>query len=38
MERKARLVVAPILRILIKGCPFHLHSDWNMLGFGAMLT
>ncbi len=38
MELKAKLVVAPILRRLIKGCPFQLHTDWSMLGLGAVLT
>jgi hypothetical protein len=38
VELKARLVVAPILRKPIKGCPFQLHTDWSMLGLGAVLT
>jgi hypothetical protein len=38
VELKARLVTAPILRKPIRGRPFQLHSDWNMLGLGAMLT
>ncbi len=38
MELKARLVAAPILRRPIRGCLFQLHIDWNMLGFGAVLT
>ncbi len=38
MELKVRLVVTPILRRPIKGRPFQLHTDWNMLGLGAVLT
>ncbi len=38
MELKARLVAAPILRSPIRGHPFQLHIDWNMLGLGAVLT
>ncbi len=38
VELKARLVVAPILRRPIKGCPFQLHTDWSMLGLGVELT
>jgi hypothetical protein len=38
VELKARLVAAPILRRPIRGHPFQLHIDWNMLGLGAMLT
>ncbi len=38
MELKAKLVAAPILRRPIRGCPFQLHIDWNMLGLGAVLT
>jgi hypothetical protein len=38
VEFKTRLVVAPILRRPIRGRPFQLHTDWNMLGLGAMLT
>ncbi len=38
MEFKARLVTTPILRRPIRGCPFQLHIDWNMLGLGAVLT
>ncbi len=38
MELKAKLVTAPILRRPIKGRPFQLHNDWNMLGFGTVLT
>jgi hypothetical protein len=38
VELKSRLVVAPILRRPIKGRPFQLHTDWSMLGLGAMLT
>jgi hypothetical protein len=38
MELKARLVAAPILRRLIRGHPFQLHTDWSMLGLGMMLT
>ncbi len=38
MELKARLVVAPILKRPIKGRPFQLHTNWSMLGLGAVLT
>ncbi len=38
VELKARLVAAPILRRLIRGGPFQLHTDWSMLGLGAVLT
>jgi hypothetical protein len=38
VELKTRLVVAPILRRPIKGCPFQLHTNWSMLGLGAVLT
>jgi len=38
VELKARLVAAPILRRPIKGRPFQLHTDWSMLGLGAVLT
>ncbi len=38
MELKARLVAAPILRRPIRGHPFQLHINWNMLGLGAVLT
>jgi hypothetical protein len=38
VEFKARLVVTPILRRPIKGRPFQLHTDWSMLGLGAVLT
>jgi len=38
VELKARLVVAPILRRPIKGCPFQLHIDWSMLGLRMMST
>ncbi len=38
MELKAKLVAAPILRRPIKGRPFQLHTDWSMLGLGAVLT
>jgi hypothetical protein len=38
VKLKARLVAAPILRRPIKGHPFQLHTDWNMLGLGAVLT
>jgi hypothetical protein len=37
-ELKTRLVATPILRRPIKGRPFQLHTDWSMLGLGAMLT
>jgi hypothetical protein len=38
VELKAKLVVAPILRRPIRGRPFQLHTDWSMLGLGAVLT
>jgi hypothetical protein len=38
VELKAKLVTAPILRRPIKGRPFQLHTDWSMLGLGAVLT
>ncbi len=38
VELKARLVTAPILRRLIKGRPFQLHTDCSMLGLGTVLT
>ncbi len=38
VELKARLVAAPILRRPIRGRPFQLHTDWNMLGLGVVLT
>ncbi len=38
MEFKAKLVVAPILRKPIRRRPFQLHTDWSMLGLGAVLT
>jgi hypothetical protein len=38
VELKAKLVAAPILSRPIRGCPFQLHTDWNMLGLGAVLT
>jgi hypothetical protein len=38
VELKAKLVAAPILRRPIRGHPFQLHTDWNMLGLGAVLT
>jgi hypothetical protein len=38
VELKARLVAAPILRKLIRGHPFKLHTDWSMLGLGVVLT
>ncbi len=38
MELKARLVMAPILRKPIRGRPFQLHTNWNMLGLGVVLT
>ncbi len=38
MELKAKLVAALILRRLIRGRPFQLHTDWSMLELGAVLT
>jgi hypothetical protein len=38
VEFKVRLVATPILRRPIRGHPFQLHTDWNMLGLGVMLT
>jgi hypothetical protein len=38
VELKARLVAAPILRRPIRRRPFQLHTDWSMLGLGAVLT
>ncbi len=38
VELKARLVATPILRRPIRGRPFQLHTDWSMLGLGAVLT
>jgi len=38
VELKARLIAAPILRRPIRGHPFQLHTDWSMLGLGAVLT
>jgi len=38
VELKARLVAAPILRRPIRGHPFQLHTNWSMLGLGAVLT
>jgi hypothetical protein len=38
VEFKARLVAAPILRKPIRGHPFQLHTDWNMLGLGAVFN
>ncbi len=38
MELKARLVATPILRRPIRGRPFQLHTNWSMLGLGAVLT
>jgi hypothetical protein len=38
VELKARLIAVPILKRPIKGCPFQLHTDWNMLGLRAVLT
>jgi hypothetical protein len=38
VELKARLATTPILRRLIKGRPFQLHTDYSMLGLGAVLT
>jgi len=38
VELKAKLVAIPILKSPIRGHPFQLHIDWNMLGLGAVLT
>ncbi|PTQ33208.1 hypothetical protein MARPO_0091s0058, partial [Marchantia polymorpha] len=38
VELKVRLVPAPILRRPIRGRPYQLHTDWSMLGLGAVLT
>jgi hypothetical protein len=38
VELKARLVEAPIMKRPIRGRPFQLHTDWSMLGLGAVLT
>jgi hypothetical protein len=38
VELKAKLVAVPILKRLIRGCPFQLHTDWSMLGLGVVLT
>ncbi len=38
MELKAKLVTTPILKRPIKRRPFQLHTDWSMLGLGAVLT
>ncbi len=38
VELKARLVVAPILKRPIKGRLVQLHTNWSMLGLGAVLT
>ncbi|CAM6090633.1 unnamed protein product [Calypogeia fissa] len=37
-ELKAQLTSAPILRRPIRGRPYQLHTDWSMLGLGAVLT
>ncbi len=37
-ELKDKLSTAPILRRPIRGRPFQLHTDWSMLGLGAVLT
>ncbi|BBM99381.1 hypothetical protein Mp_1g20900 [Marchantia polymorpha subsp. ruderalis] len=37
VELKSRLVAATILRRPIRGRPYQLHTDWSMLGLGAML-
>ncbi len=38
VELKAKLVAAPILRRPIRGHPFQLHTNWSILGLGAVLT
>jgi hypothetical protein len=38
VELKVTLIAAPILKRPIRGRPFQLHTDWNMLGLGAVLT
>jgi hypothetical protein len=38
VELKAGLVMAPILRRLIRGRPFQLHTNWSMLGLGVMFS
>jgi hypothetical protein len=37
-ELKDKLSTSPILRRPIRGRPFQLHTDWSMLGLGAVLT
>jgi hypothetical protein len=37
-ELKDKLSTTPILRRPIRGRPFQLHTDWSMLGLGAVLT
>jgi hypothetical protein len=38
VELKAKLVATPILRKPVRGRPFQLHTNWSMLGLGAVLT
>ncbi len=38
VELKAKLVTTPILRRPIRGHPCQLHTNWSMLGLGAVLT
>ncbi len=38
LELKAQLTSAPILRRPVRGRPYQLHTDWSMLGLGAVLT
>jgi hypothetical protein len=38
VELKVKLVATPILERPIRGRPFQLHTDWSMLGLGAVLT
>jgi hypothetical protein len=37
-QLKERLASAPILRRPIAGRTYQLHTDWNSLGIGALLT
>lgn len=38
VQLKERLSLAPILRRLISGRTYQLHTDWSSLGIGAVLT